>query len=783
MRRRKGEHAAARKWGLPAWRTVLSAVLVLVLAVSPLPAAYGADASDVAPMAGETPTDPVAGADELAVAGGEGCLEPADPIAQDDASEAGVTVELDSAVGQEPEGGDAVGQPEEAIPSAEESGASADTADGMDAEAGSDADAAVANVDDGAEADADEDGQGPQAGQEPETAQDGASVAADPAIPEAADGVEQVAPVSAPQRVASAKPVSPTGAANAEVPAATGSTTGYQPNLDPISGAISLLAIVVGFSGADGAGAVPSDDSYDWAQTIFTSEDGVSAFYRDMSNGAFTFVPAAETSAYRNAGNTNKADAENDGIVHVNLPEAHGNWADAYDDVKVAGAMLACFSRALVAADAYVDFARYDADADGKLDPTELAIAFVVAGYEEASVSGSLPAGSYSLRAHAWSYSDAGFTNPELDGVMLDKYVALAEKMPSDDGKDEDVQEPLSVLMHELGHYLGLPDLYDTAGGKGDWAEHSVGQTSLMADGEWATAYKKGKTVYSPTALDAWSRYELGWVKPTVVKKGGVYTVSAQDSKSGYSALLVPTANKGEYYLIENRTFTGHDVGLSDGCADYRDGGLVIWHIDNGVVERCRSSNQVNGSKHRPGVMPLFPETDGKLDYSLSYASTLPERIFPFWTSGLFKEWFGSEKYLDLPLYGTGENADDPDARTLSGIRIEFLDDAGMQMRIRIIMPGEEEPEDDGQTEDEEPVKSDTVEPVNCDIAIPVQEAAVHAAAEVAYGEAPAAGRIPATGDEPPSGVLFTMLASALLALYARTRRNAVQPRHARRFV
>jgi M6 family metalloprotease-like protein len=422
----------------------------------------------------------------------------------------------------------------------------------------------------------------------------------------------------------------------------------------------------------------------------------VSAFYRDMSNGAFTFVPAAETSAYGRAGNTNKADAANDGIVHVNLPEAHGNWADSYyDDAQAAGSMLAAFSRALAAADAFVDFARYDSDADGKLSSSELAIAFVIAGYEDAIDGESLPEGSYSLWSHAWSYADAGVANPKHDGVTLDEYIAIAEKARSaDDDAAQDIQEPLSVLTHELGHYLGLPDLYDTSDGDGDWAEHTVNQTSLMADGEWATTRDaKGRTSYVPTALDAWSRYQLGWVKPTVVEKGGVYTVSAQDSDKGYSMLLVPTSRKGEYYLIENRTFTGHDAGLAGEYGDYRNGGLVIWHIDDGVVRLYLQANQVNAAAHRPGVMPLYPEEDDQFAYSLKYGSSTPDASSPFWTLSLFKELFGSARYLDLPLYGKGAKADDPDARVLSGIRIEFLDDAGQDMRIRILMPGDAEEE------------------------------------------------------------------------------------------
>ena len=394
------------------------------------------------------------------------------------------------------------------------------------------------------------------------------------------------------------------------VPTTVSSPENYKPTLAAVAGTIPLLVIVAGFAGSNGAGAVAYDASYDWSDTVFASESGVSVYYSDMSLGAFAFTPADETSAFGQDGNTNTPDAENDGVVHVTLDEAHGNWGDAYySDNKIAGAMLAAFGRILNAANPYVDFASYDTDGDGAIAATELAIAFVIAGYEAALAGGSMPAGTYSLWSHAWSYSDAGVTKPKFDGVTLDDYIAIAEKVHGDSGASSDTQEPLSVLMHELGHYLGLPDLYDTTDEAGDWLDHAVDAASLMATGNWAeVADASGKTDYVPAALDAWSRYELGWVKPTVVTKGGVYTVSAQDSKNGYTMLLIPTTNKGEFYLIENRTFTGHDAGLALEYPDYTNGGLVIWHIDNGIVERYLASNQVNGSAHRPGVTPLFPE-------------------------------------------------------------------------------------------------------------------------------------------------------------------------------
>lgn len=706
MTYRAGAHARKRTSDMPAqhvWRVALCLMLAVLLAAFPLRGAYGLGMEDAQPVAVDAGAD--AAADEQADA-----------------------ATSDEAAASEPEESAEVPEAEEAL----------DAVDAADGEVASDGATGEGVPEPGAEA-------------VPADAENAPVPDAEPT--EAEMPCDQVAPA----QLASGSSDSASEA--------TGSPSSYQPVLKPVSGAISLLVVVAGFLGEDGKGAVASEDSYDWNDTVFESEDGVSAYYRDMSGDAFTFAPAAESSAYGVDGNTNKADAANDGVVHVNLPEAHGDWRDAYyDDGKVAGAMLNTFSRILAAADSYVDFASYDTDGDGKIETNELAIAFVIAGYETALSGDGLPANARSIWAHAWSYSDAGLDAPKLDGVALDDYIAVGEKTYDTSGKKpRDVQEPISILVHELGHYLGLPDLYSTTSDDGRWSEHSVDATSLMADGELATVTdSKGRSVYKPVALDAWSRYELGWVKPTVVKKGGVYTVSAQGSKNGYSVLLVPTKNKGEYYLIENRTFSGHDAGLAGQYEDYKNGGIVIWHIDNGIVTRYLESNQVNGGSHHPGVVPLYPEEDDyQFGYSLKYRASEPDTNYPFWTKSLFKELFPGATFLDLPLYGT---KDKPTARTLSGIRIEFLTGPGEDMRIRILMPGEEESQ---QEPEEEPAKS-VVAPVSYE---PTPECA------------PGAPRMPDTSDELPYGAILAMLLSAAVAAFARQRAQAIHPKHVHDFM
>jgi len=62
----------------------------------------------------------------------------------------------------------------------------------------------------------------------------------------------------------------------------------------------------------------------------------------------------------------------------------------------------------------------------------------------------------------------------------------------------------IGVLCHELGHVIGLPDLYDWNGGG-----VGIGYWGLMGMGNW-------NTPYSPAHMCAWSKEQLGWLEPQV---------------------------------------------------------------------------------------------------------------------------------------------------------------------------------------------------------------------------------------------------------------------------
>ena len=223
---------------------------------------------------------------------------------------------------------------------------------------------------------------------------------------------------------------------------------------------------------------------------------------------------------------------------------------------------------ALIAADALIDFSQFDQDDDGYID----AITFVHSGYG-AEWGGTDADGTYypnRIWSHKWQIWDTdgdGNYDPALDlpwessdgnGVKVWDYhisPSLWDIQGSDIGH-------IGVVGHELGHFLGLPDLYDINGGG-----NGVGSYGLMAN-SWGF---DGTQLY-PSHLSPWSKLQLGWITPIVLSTPGTYQLPNSEEQDafyridhGYPA--------GEYLLIENR-----QPLLFDG--DMPQGGLTIWHID-----------------------------------------------------------------------------------------------------------------------------------------------------------------------------------------------------------
>ncbi|MEX0935431.1 MAG: M6 family metalloprotease domain-containing protein, partial [Gemmatimonadota bacterium] len=160
----------------------------------------------------------------------------------------------------------------------------------------------------------------------------------------------------------------------------------------------------------------------------------------------------------------------------------------------------------------------------------------------------------------------------------------------------------IGTFAHELGHGFGLPDLYRT-GGSGLPFYAGVGNWDLMGTGSYGCG---GSQPEQPCHMGAWSKEALGWVTSDVVPADTEQTVLLEPVESSRRVLKVLSGDgSGDYVLLENRQRVGTDVGLPEP-------GLLVWQIDQGVLDARWSGNTVNNDPARMGVW--LRQADGRGD-------------------------------------------------------------------------------------------------------------------------------------------------------------------------
>jgi M6 family metalloprotease-like protein len=149
----------------------------------------------------------------------------------------------------------------------------------------------------------------------------------------------------------------------------------------------------------------------------------------------------------------------------------------------------------------------------------------------------------------------------------------------------------ISVICHEFGHMLGLPDLYARPENPG-----SEGAGAWCAMSNQAG---RGK----PQHFSAWSKEQLGWVTPAVidptVRQKLVLSPIEDSPKECFKVLARPDG--GEYFLLENRKRKGFDSSLP---AE----GLLIWRIlgNRPILEESHGIDGPQGPRVFTDAVP-FP--------------------------------------------------------------------------------------------------------------------------------------------------------------------------------
>ncbi len=388
------------------------------------------------------------------------------------------------------------------------------------------------------------------------------------------------------------------------------------------------------------------------------------------------------------------------------------------------------FRDAVVTADESVDFSLYDVvvifhagvgqDFNITLDPTPRDIPSAYLNQQDLSLvySNEIPFSGIPVEDATHHITD-GIILPETQNhLYYDNWQEVFGEVENPCDYQIGLNGTFALMM---GFYLGLPALFDTETGAS-----GIGKFGLMDQGS------SNLNGLIPALPCAWSRTYMGWVEPHEAHSSQELCLKHAEANSDTLMWRVPI-NMQEYFLVENRysfvrpgvtldsiqyriyeennkqewpsviplikdsigavfsersgvllSVPRYDVGLPGS-------GLLIWHIDDAIIEAGLATNRVNREREIRGVD--LEEGDGAQD--IGYTSQIfGANVDIGW---FFDPWFaGNEGFWDLnPDYP--ENSEDrvgfndythPSSRTndgaYSGIAIDSIGAAGQIMNFRI---------------------------------------------------------------------------------------------------
>ncbi|MEO0076205.1 MAG: M6 family metalloprotease domain-containing protein [candidate division WOR-3 bacterium] len=351
----------------------------------------------------------------------------------------------------------------------------------------------------------------------------------------------------------------------------------------------NTLVILVDFS--DCIGTTTQAQWHNILYTINNPGASMRDYYREVSGNLQDIVPALDTFA-----------PYNNGVVGwYHMPFAHPcntygtGWKDRTGE-SLPGMPPGCRSWALSqqlaylaikAADVHVDYGQFPHYHYSPWGPGYMFahIIIVVAGYEGTYYGASTP---YTKRHHwfmpgdgyVFYYDDGGMNLTHCIGGIAHGYgyTLVGEKAPSNSIIGQ------GLVAHEMGHSIGLPDLYDVNEDNG-WGE-GTGEWCLMASADWLG----NPAATKPGHMSAWCKIDRGWVEPTVVQNSILSNVQIPAIESVpviYKLIPYNRPNCRQYFLVENRQHKKFDESLPGT-------GLIIYHVDDSVIGLYRSVNHIN---------------------------------------------------------------------------------------------------------------------------------------------------------------------------------------------
>ena len=344
--------------------------------------------------------------------------------------------------------------------------------------------------------------------------------------------------------------------------------------LGKAKGKLNCLVLLVDF--ADNRGArTPAD----FHKLLFdpANPDSMHNFYRELSYGGLNVTGQVS------------------GWIRAKHPYAFYTAGKSGTGTSFPNNTPGLLQEALAAYCAANSLAGFDQNGDGFIDG--LFLVHAGGGAEAEPDKAKRPDKIWS---HKWTLP-ATFTN---NGVKAFAYFTAPE-----DGR-------LGVFSHEFGHFLGLPDLYDTS-----YRSEGIGDWCLMAGGSWNGGGDR------PARMSAWCLSNLGWIAPKNVTAPATLTLKTLESdKAACYRLWTKGKASREYFLIENRQKAGRD-------GDLPASGLAVWHIDE------TQSDNTNPLAYRVALV----QADGRRDLEFGRNQGDGGDVFP-----------GSRKVTSLSSAGAG---------------------------------------------------------------------------------------------------------------------------------
>lgn len=329
-------------------------------------------------------------------------------------------------------------------------------------------------------------------------------------------------------------------------------------------------------------------------------------YYRDASNGLYSPqfdvygpVKVSKEAAYFKELDSNSMEV----LIRESLNELHQNGE--------------------------VDFSNYDFDDDGVIDT----VFFYYAGY------GSADSDTETIWPHQYDYRyfNFGLSSLKLDGKVVGPYACGNElkgvnpvtgKEPWKDNSEPWV-EGIGTFVHEYGHVLGLPDLYDVDYVPGVVVD-TPGQWDVMDNG----CYNFDGCV--PPLYSAYEQWVCRWLEFTDAEDNTHYDLKALANSESPTAvrIRIPASEDGQSFLSEFFVLEARDKSKWDAC--FPNSGLLVWRINytknnwvnNSVNSQYGSNVKIIYAKNKNN--PIF--TEGAI-YDGADVKLETTRERPFWVS------------------------------------------------------------------------------------------------------------------------------------------------------